>query len=362
MSIIEKYLETCNGVLIVHHSDLDGIASAAVVLEAIREVDTDFSSDVYFMPYNYENTTDQMNIVNHAIDVKRLIIIVDVSLYGTNLETTFKALTSVDSKIACIWIDHHQSSMDSMTSAKHIYCSEHVVDTSRCGAYLAYQFFFPEKNIPPVIKLVDDHDRWIHKFDPGYLNTVFEMNDSDLRDPSSVTWCRLIHDEMSVDLLGDLISRGKAAYEVRQHVNTEYRKRTGKIVVFEFKVDGIAKNSISVNTMNGVGNSSLFGDDIYKIANTAMRYNIGWVDMEPIASITFYSSEDGIKCNELASVFGGGGHPHAAGCRMPLKDFILNKVDSESAYIPYFGNNIGLTEVPKIVINVSKTQYDRIFG
>lgn len=332
-------LEEFQDILIVYHKDLDGIAAAAVATKAVCDSMWDSTPhNISYLPYSYEDTGDQWEIVNDAMCADDLIIIVDVSISEKSAEHVFHPI--VYNKANVIWIDHHQTSVDFLkTKLGKSFKYQGLLDTERCGAYNAYDFFYfleygrspSDEEIPEVIKLVDDHDRWIHSIDPGYLNSALS-DDSilGLNDPGSSIWKTLLgsdddDDGDSEKLLKSLLASGKNVYDMKSNFDNSYRQRTGKIIAINFKVSGKIARSILVNTINAIGNSDLFGDNIYDVAPVAMRYNIGWADAEPIVSITFYSSdESGVKCNEIAKMFGGGGHPHAAGCHMALKEFILS--------------------------------------
>ena len=350
-------LKEFQNVLIVHHNDLDGIAAAAVVTNAVHESISDPTHhNITYLKYCYEDTSEQWDVIDSAVSADDLIIIVDVSMDEKSSNTTFHSIISNDADV--IWIDHHQTSLDFLNSDNgRQFKFKGIVNTSRCGAYLAYQYLCDSEDVPLVLKMVDDHDRWIHSFDPGYLNAAFDAadpNDEGLKKPDSKTWKYLLSDDQSLfgeELLTEILKTGQVNYDLRARINVDYQKRTGKIIRFTFISDSEERHSIKVNTINAVGNSDTFGSSIYEEADIAMRYNVTWVNNMPMISCTFYSpNTSNIKCNAIANLYGGGGHPHSAGCRMSFKNFVLSHAITSQ-----------MGDMPTVDIHVRQEDMRRIF-
>lgn len=65
-------------------------------------------------------------------------------------------------------LDHHISSKEDVESAK-----EHVFTTEYSGAYLAYQYFFPEKEVPLFIRYVSEGDTFLRRLPNDELYTPY---------------------------------------------------------------------------------------------------------------------------------------------------------------------------------------------
>jgi len=168
-------------------------------------------------------------------------------------------------------------------------------------------YFFPDENVPEIIKYVEDSDLWKGehgddtKYVVNYLSTnadtpekmlecIENGNIDDIKekgkiiaDYSDVQIGRFIECAESVSLrIGDLI---KPAYNLTSH---EYASAVGN------KLSSLSDKATVMFAING----------------NAVKFSI--------------RSKDGQSPNalDLAKLLGGGGHENAAGAEVPLKDFI----------------------------------------
>jgi hypothetical protein len=68
-----------------------------------------------------------------------------------------------DEAYSVLMIDHHISNIRALKDFKHPRL-ETVLDDSRCGAYLAAQYMWPDREPSEMVKLVDDRDRWVFHY------------------------------------------------------------------------------------------------------------------------------------------------------------------------------------------------------
>lgn len=59
-----------------------------------------------------------------------------------------------------VMIDHHHSSKEEIESAK-----EHLYNEEFSGGYLAYQYFFPDKEVPLFVKYISEQDTFLQRIE-----------------------------------------------------------------------------------------------------------------------------------------------------------------------------------------------------
>lgn len=59
-------------------------------------------------------------------------------------------------------IDHHENKMLELLGKREL-TDMIVFDNNKCGAILAWEYFFSQERIPAILYYIDDRDRWQHK-------------------------------------------------------------------------------------------------------------------------------------------------------------------------------------------------------
>ena len=263
--------------IIYHKSDLDGIGSAAIVLQARP------GAELYPAEYNQEN-----------YEVKDFygkdVIIVD---FTPNLIRAIK-----DAAKSFTWIDHHKSAMEDFPDLwKDCKGSR---DTEYSAIYLAWEYFFPKEEIPLVVELIQDYDIW--KFQYGDLTRTFgEYGGMVLRAPTNETWKTLFTTDSTTKSYCEL---GRVLLDA-------------KIVSVETSFEAVAEKQLWDHKV-GVVNSN---KDISSLGNYIAEhgYEIGLIwrvgrDGDVIVSLR---SIGDIDVSKIAKSYGGGGHKNASGCAIP---------------------------------------------
>lgn len=354
-------------VVIFHHHDMDGFASAAIISAAV--------SNLMRGSYNQYNVSDEdieYVVCDHSSEIKfdaetltpdTLVFIVDYSPSNPeHLKLFSRIFDIVEGNM--VWIDHHATSADVMEKnpvMKHIANSTGYVDPNNTAAatVMCYEWYEAASRvfdhdvdirtnlmniyyeldevspiIPYWIKLVDDYDRWQRDMDDSLefnngcyyygLHNVFtkisslcnEVPDSfrDLIVMSSGS--RPEFERYSCDQKCEkIISTGKIVTEVKSRDN----KRLVNAISFEREFQTEDGTSYKVICLDAVGNSSVFGDKydeydavcLFSYNGTHYEYSMFAKDSSPI------------DCSAFAKYFGekygitGGGHLHAAGWSTP---------------------------------------------
>lgn len=336
---------------IFHHNDDDGIAAAAVIYEYLKVVNKDNKKHIKCLFHKIDYTTELDSIVPNNIPTKDEIYFVDYSFSRrSNLDYMIN-LANNGNKI--VWIDHHKTSLDviyGIKMAKGFNISEyeninHFIDTTMCGAYLAYLYAYlnlnnnynsdsqinmlniPD-NIPLFIKYIDSWDTWKHnmpnttefhygintlkwapsnlfsnifKFNSDNLNKLFSSNEEDVR----------IVDSCMKKFIKSMTDRGSVIKEYRDVENNIFCNEYGFKFTIIDEEDKIVYDCFALNKKD---NSMAFGDKINDYDIVVLFYYTG---KQYVYSL--YTIKDIVNCEKIAKKLGtidglgGGGHTKAAG-------------------------------------------------
>ena len=184
-------------------------------------------------------------------------------------------------------LDHHKTAEEALRGLP--YCK---FDMTRSGARMAWDHFFPNQKVPPLVAYVEDRDLWRWALQGSKAVSAFTH--SVKRD--LVTWDGLA--KLSAE---EMAWRGEAILSY-QEVQTEYLvKNARKIEMGGYKV-------LSVNSpvlQSEIGDRLAQGHPFAAI----------WFEREDGAKVWSLRSRPptGVDVSEVAKKFGGGGHAQAAG-------------------------------------------------
>lgn len=301
-------------VIIIHHTDMDGI-SAREILRYFLIQYTEYER-IETIAYNYEKDYDFTSFNPDGVDV----ISVDLSLKVQDIET----ISQVSHRF--IMTDHHATSIrqfgstsdrllhivkPSEESSDNDFKTLILLDTNRCGAKIVYDVLkktkcsnksFDRIN-PKLVDLIDQYDRWVYTDnDPVYLNEYFYASNR-MRMPDNNFHF------LSILITGDIsgfLKIGRDIFEAKKVISdiqaANFTQPTN--IVFEGKVYSVCRGY-------GFTNSLGFGDKMekYDICETIRYYD----QKTGRYTVSLYTSNPDIDVSRIAELFGGGGHPGAAG-------------------------------------------------
>jgi len=271
-------------VVCIHHNDLDGRASAAVVkkkhpealcietnydrpfpIDQLQELDT-----VYMVDFTPDKLADFQRLLEKTDDVH--------------------------------WIDHHGRNIK-----KYPFYDRAVnglrVEAKPSGAALTWTYLFgDDEPLPAAILHTSDYDCWIYDF--GLVTKSFEagMQTQDVN-PESNIWKALLDDcaTTRAAALSEVTKCGKIILEYRANQN----KEIVKTCAFECELKGykvIACNYPCVGSQlfNSIDKTKY---DIMSVFRTNGHSIV----------VSLYDEHSKVDCGEIAQEFGGGGHKGAAG-------------------------------------------------
>jgi uncharacterized protein len=272
----------------IYHKDCtDGTSAAAVVLRAYP--------DAMLFPLGHGHEAHEIEeIVKQAAPGDR-ILTVDCVIGVKELLAAGHSVTS---------LDHHagvEAEMRELAASDPRFVF--IFDNSKSGASLAWSHFFPNEEVPELIKLVEDLDLWKWKYSPVTEQVtgrawMFE------NDP-------------------------KKMLEVMQGPLDQIKKEGAVIAEYKKKSIERALDSLEPVTMRiGEWNIPLFNSTLFKseIGNILSLKHGGAVGIYSIKgdhlTVSFRSTDVHTpSALDIAKAVGGSGHRNAAGARIALPVF-----------------------------------------
>lgn len=284
---------------IFYHDDNDGKVAAHIVYLWAKNLMEEEINKTDFFPVNYGDKIPDAKYVEKG----ETVFIVDYSF----TEATYDNLSAIAFKANgnVFWYDHHKTSLEIKDYVvNHHVCKDVVIDMNRSGSLIAYDQLIKgteidNNDIMNVVRLVDDHDRWIHN-DPNSML----FNNGSILYPNGPT------DDIWHSNPDDVVKIGKVVKKYRD-INANKIAHASKYFV---KIND--KICIVLNTP--IKSSQEFGD-LYEKYKFAIRWSFDGVNYE----YSVYSSLEGIDCAAIAKHFDktGGGHRGAAGFRSNKLEF-----------------------------------------
>jgi uncharacterized protein len=256
-----------------HANCTDGSMAAAVVLTRLGAKGVEFHDGVYGAP---------------PPDVTgRDVIMVDFSYKRDVL------LEMAEKANHILILDHHQTAEADLVDLPDNV--EAIFDMERSGCRIAWDHFFPEKEVPAAVQLVEDRDLW--RFDLEYSRAFHaHLNQIERRIRNYATYL----DESWADC-EELAQEGLAIMNnTNTQINELIRQSTGRREIAGYDVPVL---NCPPMWFSEAGHKLSQGEPF-----AAMFYSNG---KEVLWGLR--SAPDGVDVGEVAKLFGGGGHKHAAG-------------------------------------------------
>ncbi len=221
----------------------------------------------------------------------RTVYILDFSLPA-------ELLTAIDERAErLVMLDHHQSAADKLAGF-NCRCGVVHFDMGKSGARLAWEFFFPDQDVPPLVAMVEDRDIWTWEIEgsAAFLSAL------DMEAQDFARWAELAR--LQGPELVAFTARGQAM-DQKFHRLAEDIAKNARPLVFN------GEPGLMVNAPGAF--HSLVGNMLCQRSGTfAMLWTISDKGMVKggLRSVRGYS------VIPLAESLGGGGHAQAAGFRM----------------------------------------------
>lgn len=286
-------------VLCFYHSDLDGIASAAVVKRA--------HPDAELIPINYGHTFPWDKLVEREI-----VYMVDFGLQP--FEDMKKLAATLDEQGSrFVWVDHHKTALEAAEGES--FEPEGLRDLEQAGCELTWAYFNPGQPTPPAITYAGRFDVWDHA-DPDTMPIHYAMEaTSDAGDPASEWWAKQLEGGEPDDMK-KLAADGR----VIDRWLVQFNEGVMKAVSFPVQFGGLDCVAAFTNVPGSMQFDSLKGQHDAAIA---LKFHDGFW------TVSMYKMKDGVDVSAVCAEYGGGGHPGASGFQCDELPFSLPKRQQE---------------------------------
>jgi len=235
-----------------------------------------------------------------VLDINTHIYIVDFSYPRNILENIRQQVGSLTV------IDHHESAMEDLKDFPGVY-----FDMEHSGAVLTWKYFNPGVEVPYVLQLVEDRDIW--RYDLPESKALAEVLSSDAIYNKMETWDLLAH---SQKYLEEALHKGTILLQSKiNKVNVFTKSSRPKYTISNI----LGHPFIIYNTTEHISDlaEAFYTDPKIGVDCTASYFIDAGGDM----IISFRSAKDSkVNLSKLAKELGGGGHFHAAGCRIKFPE------------------------------------------
>jgi uncharacterized protein len=265
-------------ICIYHGNCADGFGAAWVVRRAL-------GGAINFYPGVYQDPPPDV--------AGRDVIVVDFSYKRPVLLEMAKTAASINI------FDHHKTAAEDLLNIKHeAACPVGVIfDVERSGAKITWDWFFPHEPAPQLLLHIQDRDLWQFK-----LPLTREIQAAVFSYPYDFeVWDKL----MKMDTAA-LAEEGKA-------IERKHFKDIDELVEVVTKRMSIGGYDVPVANLP----YTLTSDAGHKLASGEPFAGCFWFTPQGWV-FSLRSHDTGLDVSEIAKQYGGGGHKHAAGFRVPL--------------------------------------------
>jgi oligoribonuclease NrnB/cAMP/cGMP phosphodiesterase (DHH superfamily) len=290
-------------VCVYHSRDLDGWMSAAIVKHYSM---INNEPPIIYIGYDYGQPIPNL-------DEYDKVIMCDVSF---SKELILELKTTKD----LVWIDHHISAIQDVYGKDKWLPSttdiNGIQNTKFAACELTWQYFFPNENIPEIVRLLGRYDCFGHKG----TNEEFKVLEFQYGARQSISNYEEAYEYLTSNIkLGNSLCdeiwyQGKAIYE---YLCTEAKQIYNRT----FSIDFILKEE----NENGGGGSITYNfigvnQDRFNPVNFGIDYHRDNYDgfacfwfTNGKWNFSLYNDNGKVDCSLIAKQYGGGGHKGAAG-------------------------------------------------
>ena len=265
-----------NKLCIYHGNCADGFGAALAVRSALGKDNVDFHAGIY--------QNEPPNVFN------RDVIMVDFSYKRPVLIQMAQSANSI------LIIDHHASAeKDLIDLPANV---EAIFDMTRSGAMMAWEYFLPDTPRPKLIDHIQDRDLW--RFE---LKGTREIQ------------AALFSYEYDFDLWESLMLEDvKTLRNDGRAIERKHFKDINEFIAAAAYRDEIAGYDVPV-----LNAPYFWSSDAGHIMGEGEPFAACYWDTPEGRVYSLRSADDGLDVSEIAALFGGGGHKHAAGYRVDKK-------------------------------------------
>ena len=328
--------------LVLYHANCaDGFGAA---FAAWKKLDHD---GAIYVPVNYDKF--KFNVETGYLTIGKMeyptanreVYILDFSFPVSIMEALFSGCSKVT------WLDHHKTAFEmydlQVNTSRNDYCDSvsigkfnsihHVIlDNTRSGALIAWNYFHPDAWTPKLIRHLDDYDRWVFAipYTKEFNKSLWSYAPWSFKQWNTMPY---LLSEYSLD---DYYTEGAAILRAHdQNVQSiiASAKRECSLTFFEsHEIDNPHEDGKTLSMSRQVVVAGLaancpkhLASDVgHHLATESGTFGLCWfVDSLGTVECSIRSNGD-FDVSAIASKFGGGGHKNAAGFKLSSIE-VLNK-------------------------------------
>lgn len=217
-------------------------------------------------------------------------------------------------------LDHHKTALDLYAGATlHLSKIDSHFDLSKSGARLAWEYLFPDESGPiaDLVAYVEDRDLWKKK-----LPDTEEINAYIGAQPFAFGAYDTMHGIMMVEGAHALAPMGAAILQSKRRVVEDVVRRPQ-----DFELLGVNVKAVNYGARHGI---SEIGHELAKMSRDGA--GLVWYYDGDFVQVSL-RGHNGRDVSKIATHFGGGGHPAAAGFRVTLERFLTEFCPAERRFI-----------------------------
>lgn len=278
-----------SSIVYFHGKCPDGFCAAAVAW-------TFFKENATYIPCEYNDTGPDLDEIRNK----------DVFILDFHFNPDVMEKLQEKSKSLTI-LDHHKTAKEKLNH----FCSQchkktyFNFDLKKSGAMLAWDYFYPNKEAPFLVKLIQDRDLWSWEL-PSAKALCSRL---DLEEFKFSRWGQLL-EENSIEFWQNYAQEGQAIEAFKKVQVKELLSAAKPIEINGFP--GVALN-LNCNFIKSLAGEMLL--DSFEGALFSMTYRVT-PDMRIACSLRTKGFD---ASSHIAEKFGGGGHPQACGLTLSFE-------------------------------------------
>lgn len=274
-------------VVIYHHPCPDGFTCCTIANMYFKQ----YGKNIEFMGLSHSQ--NQNPKLFEKLSGKN-VLICDFSFKKETINKLLKIVSNL------LIIDHHLSAQTELLNLDQ---NNKIFDMSHCGAYLTWQYFFPQIPVPLFVKYIEDNDIWLKQM-PCTLEVTSFISclefDCEKYEEFIVNEEKI--SEIAIPFGGILLK------QANKQIENSLNKSTVKMIDFNDNIYFVAVCNSTTNTSE-IGNQLL---QKYEFIDFSIIYSSS--DNYNLTSLR--SDDTRADVSVIASKCSGGGHRNASGCSL----------------------------------------------
>jgi oligoribonuclease NrnB/cAMP/cGMP phosphodiesterase (DHH superfamily) len=275
--------------LVVYHANCtDGFGAALAAYLKLGD-----TVEYYPMQYGYTSLPDFED---------REVYLFDFSWKPQDMEQLFMFSRNL------VWLDHHKTAFEMYDKSTAEIWEERtlscytLLDNSKSGAMLAWEYFFPQTTPPDLFRFIQDRDLWRFKY-PETKDIIAGIRSYPME---FGVWEYFLESRC-------LDSLKYAGVAINRYLDGVYKSLSKGLRT-------ITVNGVEGVIVNAPGN---FASDLAEFI-VKDSFVVVWYENAKGMIVCSVRSQEGsvLTANEVATQFGGGGHAHASGFSITRQQFM----------------------------------------